>query len=361
MVGMRNTSSTLLLLAACVTPKAIGQTPDTDSDTDVDPTEVGSASSSGDDSGDPTGEPIMCPDNPGMCADVDHNFCEQDPGGLDSLFDDDCCPRPRCDGGGSCPDGRVCIGVGPYGGGGPSSLFCGLDETNACGCGATADGAVDVRVCVPEQDVTQDVPSLCTLEEVVPAFTITDPLPETVDALWTCDVTAADADGFSLACTAGELIGAPSFAFADDVELPLAVDDEVVVDFRSDDSGGRPQVWVRIDGENGPQIVLGMGETLTYPSENPPWPAGVAPLEAVDAGCPTFACDGEGPSWTGRLLRAGSDDYSVVVGPGEALVLDTAPESPGAVLHVYEAHVGNCGVHAGQPAFYSYALIQLPI
>jgi hypothetical protein len=356
MVRTRGLIPSFFLLAGCVTPKAIGQTPDTDTDTDtdLDGTQT-SASASG--NVDTTGGSLVCPDNPGMCADVDHNFCEQDPGGLESLFDADCCPRPRCDGGGPCPEGRVCIGVGPYGGGGPSSLFCELDETSTCGCGATADGAHDVRVCIREEEVSQDAPSLCTLDEVGGAFTITDPLPQTVDAVWSCDVTAVSDNGFSLACSAGELTGTPSFAFGDDVVLPLAVGDHVGVDFRSDDTGGRPQVWVRID-KGGPTIVLGMGETLTYPGENPPWPAGVAPLEAVDAGCPQFECDGEGPSWSGRLLRAGSDPFGVVVGPGEALVLDTGGDAPPAVLHVYEAHQGNCGPHAGQPAFFTYALLQ---
>lgn len=354
MVGMRSSISTLFLLAGCVTPKAIGDTPDTDTDAEV-------TASSSDDSGDPTGEPLQCPDNPGMCADIDHNFCEEDPGGPASLFDADCCPRPRCDGGTACDDGRVCIGVGLYGGGGPSWLECVPDEDGACGCGATLDGATDVRVCIPVESLPATPPLLCTTEEIGTGFRL-EPAAATTDGVSTCMVLAVGARTLSLDCEGG-FNGIPSFTFADDVDgLPFSVGDGVELTVRSDDTPGRPQLWVRIAPEGSePIVVLGMGETIVPPGESPPWPEGVAALESLDAGCPTFACGGQGPTWSGRLIRVGSILGAVAVGPGQALMVTFDDGVPPAVLHVYEAHAGNCGPHAGQPAFYTYALIQQQI
>jgi hypothetical protein len=335
----------LLISIGCSSPKADDTTDETSGDT----------SSSSETT--TTGPMLECPDNPEMCEDDHHDLCDDHGGAPDSLFDHDCCPRPRCDGGSECAEGRVCVQLNLYGTGGPSTLSCAIGDHDRCSCGATLDLAMDARVCVLAEDVPSEPPPLCSTEEIGVAFTI-EPAADTMVGTATCTVTDVHINVLELDCT-GDFTASPHLQFGDEVDtLPFAIDDEVELAIATDASGDRPQTWFRIAVDGEPAVVVGMGETIVPPGERPPWPTGIAPLEAVEVGCPTVACEPDGPSWTGRWLHASSGrDFAIDVGPGDAAVVpgDFGVLSP--VLFVYEGHQANCGPLAAEPEFYTYALI----
>ena len=298
----------LFALAGCVTSKDVGQTPDTDDE----PTDSATGDSSSELTGNPGGVQL-CPDNPGMCADVDGNFCGDDAGGPISEFDADCCLRPRCDGDGQCPDGRVCVVLGSWGTGAASWTEC-APEGDACSCGATADGDPDAAVCVPaELAPLAPAPEQCNTESTGTALTVTPDEPTMVGTA-SCTVTGLVETVIDLQCE-GEFSGPVTLGIATGApSLAITVDEVVTVTLLNKTEGGPTQWYVVVENGTGERVIVaGDGEDLTPDGSTPPWPTNVDTVELMAIGCPVSAC-GE----YGVVLRASQGDGSFVdVAPGQ--------------------------------------------
>jgi hypothetical protein len=321
----------LFALGGCVTPKDVGQTPDTDVEQPD--------STSGEPGSEVTGNPgglQLCPDNPGMCADVDGNFCGDDAGGPISTFDADCCARPRCDGDGQCPDGRVCVVLGGWGGGASSSMSC-VPEGGACSCGATADGDPDAAVCVPaELAPPAPAPEQCSTGSTGTALTVSPDEPTMVGTA-SCTVTALVGTAIDLQCegdfagpvTLGVATGAPSFA--------IRVDDVVGVTLSNKADGGPTQWYVVVEDSFGERVIVaGNGEDLTPDGSTPPWPTNVSTVELIAIGCPVSECGD-----FGLVLRASQDgDQAIDVAPGQSKTVVGKFGGYPPILSVFEARLG---------------------
>lgn len=336
-------------LVGCVSPKAVGQTPDTEGE----PT-----ASSGEDTGDPTGDPsgdsgslLLCPDNPGMCADVDRNFCGDDAGGPASEFDADCCLRPRCDVDGECPDGRVCVVMAGWGKGAASSTEC-VPDGDVCGCGGTADGDPDAAVCVLVEDAAPaPLPGQCTTESTGDALAVTPDDPAMVGTA-SCVVTQLVDATIDLDCTAGDFTGAITLAIGTGApSLALAVDDVVDVTLANLVLGDIREWTVVITDAAGERVVVaGDAEDLTFDGSTPLLPSGVDGIELVPIGCPVAEC-GE----YGQVLRASQGEQSIDVAPGQSAAVPGEFVGAAPVLSVFEARQNGseCDRPTGQWVGYS--------
>lgn len=328
-------------MVGCVSPKAVGQTPDTDGD----PT-----ASSGEDTDDSTaesvGEPgmiVMCPDNPGMCADVDRNFCDDDAGGPVSEFDADCCLRPRCDFDGLCPDGRVCVVMAGWGTGAASSTEC-VPDGDVCGCGGTADGAQGAAVCVLVEDAPPEpLPGQCTTESTGAPITVTPDDPA-MGGTASCVVTQLVETTIDLDCTAGDFTGAITLAIGTGApSLALAVDDVVDVTLDNLVLGDIVERYLVITDAGGQRVVVvGDGETVGIDGSAPVLPSGVDGIELAPIGCPVAEC-GE----YGQVLRASQGEQSIDVAPGQSAAVPGEFVGAAPVLSVFEAR--NNGSECDRP------------
>jgi hypothetical protein len=334
----------MVWVGGCVSPKAIGQTPDTDGD----PT-----ASSGDDTDDPTaesiGEPgtiVMCPDQPGMCADVDGNFCDDGAGGPADEFDADCCVRPRCDLDGVCPDGRVCVVMKGWGEGAGSSTEC-VPDGDVCGCGGTADGDADAAVCVLVEDAPPEpLPGQCTTESTGDALAVTPDDPALIGTA-SCVVAQIVDTTIDLDCTAGDFTGAITLGIGTAApSLALAVDD--IVDVTLANRMFNTREWtVAIANAAGERVVVaGDGQGLSLDGSTPPWPTGVDGVEIAAIGCPVSECGDYG-----AVLRARQGELSIDVAPGQSAAVPGAFDGAAPLLSVFEARRGGGGDECDPPSF----------
>jgi hypothetical protein len=343
-------------LGGCVTPKDVGQTPDTDdsaTDSANDTEDSVTATAGSDVTGNPGGVQL-CPDNPGMCADVDGNFCGDDAGGPLSEFDEDCCVRPRCDGDGQCPDGRVCVVLAGWGAGAASSMEC-VPEDDACSCGATADGDRDAAVCVPAEIAPPvAAPEQCTTASTGTALTVTPDDPAMVGTA-SCTVTGLvdtvidlQCDGdFSGPVTLGIGTGAPG--------IGVTVDDVVDVTLSNKADGGPTQWYVVVRSASGERVVVaGNGEDLSADGSTPPWPTNVGTVELMAIGCPVAEC-GE----YGLVLRAsqGGDGSFADVAPGQTKVVPGKFGGSSPQLSVFEARRNASECDRPTAQWVSYAMV----
>lgn len=340
----------MVWMGGCVSPKAVGQTPDTEGD----PT-----ASSGEDTVEPTGEStggdpgplLMCPDNPGMCADVDGNFCGDGAGGPADEFDADCCLRPRCDVDGECPDGRVCVVMAGWGKGAGSSTEC-VPDGDVCGCGGTADGDPDAAVCVLVEDAAPEpLPGQCTTESMGDALVVTPEDPAMVGTA-SCVVTQLVDATIDLDCTAGDFDGAITLAIGTGApSLALAVDD--VVDATLDNLvlGDIVERYLVITDAGGQRVVVvGDGQTVGIDGSAPPLPSGVDGIQLAPIGCPVAEC-GE----YGQVLRASQGEQIIDVAPGQSAAVPGEFVGAAPVLSVFEARQNGseCDRPTGQWVGYS--------
>ncbi len=337
----------VLALGGCVTPKTVGQTPETESDAGSQGSSEGTQ-----ESGDP-GPGGQCSDNPGTCADVDGNFCGDSAGGPISEFDADCCVRPRCDFDGECDGDRVCVALGLWGSGASSSLWCTIED-DACVCGATADGAPDPRVCVRPEDAPVEPPPQCRLEATGDAYTL-DPIDASGSA--DCVVTGVAGTTFDLDCT-GEITGALTIAVASGAaSVRLVADEQVAVLVDSRATAEFVEQWLRITDADGEHVVVAArAQTLVAPDATPTWPTNVEGVALADLGCPAVECEAGGSQWAGRLIRAGEGE-PLAVGPGESSDIPGEFGGSAPVLSVFEAHVGNCDPIDGPTEWYAYTIV----
>ena len=338
-------------MGGCVSPKAVGQTPDTEGD----PT-----ASSGEDTDDPTaestGDPgtlLMCPDNPGMCADVDGNFCGDGAGGPADEFDADCCLRPRCDLDGECPDGRVCVVMKGWGEGAASSTEC-VPDGDVCGCGGTADGDPNAAVCVLVEDAgPAPLPGQCTTESMGDALTVT-PDDSAMVGTASCVVTQVVDTTIDLDCAAGEFTGALTLGIGTGApSLALAVDDAVDVTLANDTLGDIREWTVVIADAAGERVVVaGDGQGLSLDGSTPPWPTGVDAVEIAAIGCPVSACGDYG-----AVLRASQGEQQVDVAPGQSAAVPGEFGGAAPVLSVFEARRGDGECDRPTAQWFGYSMV----
>ncbi|MEM7155371.1 MAG: hypothetical protein AAF799_21155 [Myxococcota bacterium] len=344
--------------AACIAPVTIGGNPvDSDSDSD-----------SGVDTDDPvltTGEPPAetedvpanaCPDSPEDYACTVPTTCNGFCGGMGSEYDADGCLRSRCSIDDDCADGRTCVRLGDWGGGAPSSTFCEMSE-GECVCGGTADGNVDIRVCIPDEEIPEFDPAVCS--ELGSGASFSWVVGEVTAGESTCTVLAVG-DMLDMACT-GAIEGDVTLALAAGIDL-FAVDDVIALDYRVDTPGKWTDQWVKlqVDGKIGAQVVAAQTSNLAPSGESAGWLTdGSYELSLAEATCPYTACDGVISDFGLRpiALRAGQGENFEDFWPGEA---GPVPGKFGGVspdISVLEMREGSCFLDQ-PPQWLSFVIVR---
>lgn len=311
----------VLLLAptACIAPVTIGGNPaDTEDggDSETNPADSGDAGDSATDSG---GPPLACPDSPpDFTCSTPHDCSFGGCGGPTGDFDADGCLRVRCSDDTDCPGERVCVRVGDWGGGLPSSTFC-EDFEGACSCGGTADGSEEVRVCVPPEEVPEFDPVACADLGSGEAFTwVSSPAAVGVSD---CAVLAVGAT-VELDCT-GATMGTVELELSLPGPNPLEEGDEIELEYVVADMGGYVEQWLALRRGAFPnvRVLAAMASDLVPPGEGIEWwSEGAFGLSASpEVVCPITACAGE-PELGVRpeAIRAEQGGVFTDFGPGDA-------------------------------------------
>jgi len=300
-----------LTSAACIAPIDIGDNPiDTEGDPgDTDPTTGGGTVDDGD------VPAVACPWSPPEFVCTTPYECGEFCGGATSEFDADGCLRSRCTDDEDCEGGRVCVRLGDWGGGAPSSTFCEMSG-DVCQCGGTADGQEGIRVCMPPEEVPEFDPVVCSTFGTEASFTweLGDPMPGNS----ACTVVAVGST-LDLDCT-GAIEGAVSLSFSLAQPIPFVVDDVLSVEHIREEEAERENRWIKLTRDQLPNQriiaavttdLVPMGEDISW------WSDGFFDLEHVDVGCPFMECEGL-PGYYRRVgaIRAGSNGNVMDFGPG---------------------------------------------
>ena len=303
---------------ACIAPVTIGGNPvESDSDSDSDGDTDDPVLTTGDETEDTGDVPAnACPDSPEEYACTVPTTCNGFCGGIQSEYDADGCLRSRCQTDDECADGRTCVRLGDWGGGAPSSTFCEMSE-GECVSGGTADGNADIRVCIPDEEIPEFDPLLCSELGSGESFTFVAGAPQA--GVSSCTVLATGA-ALEMMCT-GAIEGGVTLELADGIEL-FSVD-VVSLDYRVDTPGKWTDRWVKleIDGELGPLVIAAQGSNLAPMGEDSSWLTdGAYELSLAPANCPFTACDGVISDFglRPRALRAGQGETFTDFWPGSA-------------------------------------------
>ncbi len=283
-----------LVPVACIAPIDIGDNP---ADTEDDPGDTDPSTGDGTaDSGDVPA--VACPFSPPDFACTVPYECGEFCGGPTSEFDADGCLRSRCTDDTDCEGGRVCVRLGDWGGGAPSSTFCEMSG-DVCQCGGTLDGREDIQVCMPPEEVPEYDEVTCSAFGTEESFAWESGSPAPGSS--TCTVVAVGPT-LDLDCT-GAIDGAVGLSFSLSEPNPFVVDDVLTLDYFEESFTASEYRWIKLVGTQplGPRIIAVLASDLVPPGETISWwTDGIFGLETVDVGCPFVACEGQ-PEFSRRL------------------------------------------------------------
>ncbi|MCA9708308.1 MAG: hypothetical protein KDK70_20825 [Myxococcales bacterium] len=302
----------------------------------------------------------VCPDSPPEFACSVPTACNGFCGGVQSEFDADGCLRARCTTDEDCPGDRVCVRLGDWGSGASSTTTCEMFD-GTCECGGTLDGSVNVRVCMPPEEVPPVDVLRC--EDFGSGVVFSWEAGTIGSGASTCTVTGLG-DTIDLECT-GAIAGPASLA-VNLVHDPLLEVDEVVgVETLEIDDGTGPQRWVKITSPVAPfeRLAAVDASELFPPGETVDWwGTGLFAMEPVEIGCPYIACNGPSEGYGQRPggIRVESNSVIEDLEPGESAQLPsdgTGADDPTPSVHVQRVVDGACNESVEPPHWYSLSIV----